>query len=276
MIPWRPEGAQGIEIMTDTLRFGDKAARQVEAIYRTSDVVAQREATLRLLDPRPGERVLDAGSGPGFLARSLAEAVGPGGRVVGLDVSESFIGMAKHRCVDLPWAEFSQGDVRALQVEDGSLDAAVCTQVLEYVPEVDVALSEFFRVLRPGGRLLLVDTDWRGALVWHTVDEGRMGRVLAAWEAHCAHPTLPRTLGPRLRRAGFRVEHVEVLTILNPRLHQDTYSHGIIGLIRAFVTRRGFEAAEAEAWEAELRELGADDAYFFSLGRFVFLARRPG
>ena len=50
---------------------------------------------------------------------------------------------------------------------------------------------------------------------------------------------------------------------------------GIIGLIRSFVARRDMQAAEAEAWEAELRELGARDEYFFSLGRFVFLARRP-
>ena len=63
-------------------------------------------------------------------------------------------------------------------------------------------------------------------------------------------------MGPRLRRAGFAVEHVETLTILNPRLHEDTYSHGIIGLIRSFVARRDMQAAEAEAWEAELRELG--------------------
>ena len=261
--------------MTNTLRFGDEAARQLEAIYRTTDVVAQREATLRLLDPKPGDRVIDVGSGPGLLARSLAEAVGPKGRVLGLDVSEALVRMAVRRCADLPWAELREGDTRALEAPDGSFDAAVCTQVLEYVPEVDVALGELFRVLRPGGRLLLVDTDWRGALVWHTMDEARMGRVLAAWEAHCAHPTLPRTLGPRLRRAGFAVEHVETLTILNPRLHEDTYSHGIIGLIRSFVARRDMQAAEAEAWEAELRELGARDEYFFSLGRFVFLARRP-
>ena len=66
-----------------------------------------------------------------------------------------------------------------------------------------------------------------------------------------------------------------MLTILNPELHEDTYSHGMIGLIRAFVTRHGFDAAEAEAWEAELRELGRRDEYFFAIGRFVFLARRP-
>ncbi len=262
--------------MTNALRFGTEAARQLEAIYRTSDVVAQREATLRLLDAGPGERVLDAGSGPGFLARSLAEAVGPEGRVVGLDVSQPFIAMADQRCADLPWAAFALGDLRALRLEDGAFDAAVCTQVLEYVPEVDVALGELFRVLRPGGRLLVVDTDWRGALVWHTADEARMARVLAAWEPHCADPVLPRTLGSRLRRAGFAVERLEVLTILNPRLHEDTYSHGIIGLIRAFVTKCGFDAAVAEAWEAELRELGVLDEYFFSIGRFVFLARRPG
>lgn len=261
--------------MSGSLRFGEEAARRVEAIYRTSDVVAQREATVRLLDPQPGERVLDAGSGPGFLARQLAQAVGPQGRVLGLDLSEAFIGMARQRCSDLTWAEFREADVRALPAEDASFDAAVCTQVLEYVPEVDQALSELCRVLRPGGRLLLVDSDWRGSLVWHTADQERMRRVLDAWEAHCAHATLPRTLRPSLRRAGFAVEHVGMLTILNPELHEDTYSHGIISLIGAFVTKNGIDAAEAEAWEKELRELGAQDEYFFCLGRFVFLARKP-
>jgi arsenite methyltransferase len=261
--------------MSGTPRFGPETARRVEAVYRTSDVVAQREATLRLLDPRPGERMLDAGSGPGFLTRSLAEAVGPEGRVVGLDASEPFVGIARARCADLAWAEFVQGDLRALQLEDGAFDAAVCTQVLEYIPEVDAAVGQLFRVLRPGGRLLLVDTDWRGALVWHSADQARMARVLGAWEAHCADPVLPRTLAPALRRAGFTVEHRQVLTILNPELHEDTYSHGMISLIRAFVTRHGFDAAEAEAWEAEQRELGRRDEYFFAIARFVFLARRP-
>ena len=63
--------------MTDALRFDDEAARRLEAIYRTTDVLAQREATLRLLDPKPGERVVDVGSGPGTVklaAGRLAEA----------------------------------------------------------------------------------------------------------------------------------------------------------------------------------------------------------
>jgi len=258
------------------LRFEHEAAQRLEAIYRTADVAAQRAATLERLAPQPGERVIDVGCGPGFLTRALGEAVGPEGRVLGIDLSEPLLAMAATRCADLPWIELRPGDARELDLPGAAFDAAACIQVLEYVRNVDGAIAELFRLLRPGGRALLVDTDWR-ALVWHSLDEARMRRVLAAWEEHCSHPCLPRTLGARLRRVGFVVEQVEVLTILNPHLHDGTYSHGIIELIRDYVAGRGDAAAasEAEAWATELHELGAQDAYFLSLDRFVFLARRP-
>ena len=63
-----------------TLRFEGERAKALEAIYLTPDVVAQREAVLAALDPRPGERVLDLGTGPGLLAAAVARA---GGRLGG-------------------------------------------------------------------------------------------------------------------------------------------------------------------------------------------------
>ena len=65
--------------MSTMLEFDDETARRVEAVYTTPDVVAQRTTIRSALAPAPGERVLDIGSGPGFLAAEIARDVGPSG-----------------------------------------------------------------------------------------------------------------------------------------------------------------------------------------------------
>jgi ubiquinone/menaquinone biosynthesis C-methylase UbiE len=90
------------------------------------------------------------------------------------------------------------------QCPQESFDVAVATQVLEYVKDVPGALTAMARVLRPGGRVLVLDTDW-DSIVWHSSDEERMARVLAAWEQHPVDPHLPRRLRGWLERAGLQV-----------------------------------------------------------------------
>jgi hypothetical protein len=102
-----------------------------------------------------------------------------------------------------------------------------------------------------------------------------MRRVLDAWEAHLHDPVLPRTLGLRLREAGFEVRRCEVIPLVNTSLHEHTYSHGISRMIHAFVADPGrVGQAEAQAWLEELRELGRGDRYFFSINRYLFGATR--
>lgn len=255
--------------------FDEKAARRVEAVYTTPDVAAQRARLLEALGLRPGEHALDLGAGPGFLAREMALAVGGEGEVRGLDPSPAMLGLARARCADLPQADFQEGEAARLPYGDAAFDAAAVSQVYEYVAELDAALAELCRVLRPGGRAAILDTDW-DSLVWHAGDEVRAARVLAAWDEHLADPYLPRTLAPRLRAAGLAVEGVEALPILNPTYDPDTYSHGMISLIVPFVIgRRGISKEEAKAWAGDLKELGERGAYFFSLNRYLFLVRRP-
>ncbi len=254
--------------------FDAQAARHVEALYRSPDIAAQRASLLRLLAPVAGERILDLGCGPGFLVRDLAAALGPTGRVVGLDPSLPMLGLARERCRDLPGVDLREGDAQQLPLADASVDAAVVCQVLEFVPVVERALSELYRVLRPGGRLLVVDTDW-ASCVWASSDEARMRHVLRAWDAHCPHPQLPRRLCGSLRAAGFDPVHVSVLGLVNAAYAEDTYSEGMIRPIAAFAARDpDLGAPVAAAWEQDLRDRGAAGRYFFSVSRFVFLARK--
>ena len=74
-----------------TLSFTSDAARRLESLYMTRDVVSQRAATLEQLGLSAGESILDVGSGPGFLAESIADSVGSSGRVVGVDISHDLV-----------------------------------------------------------------------------------------------------------------------------------------------------------------------------------------
>jgi ubiquinone/menaquinone biosynthesis C-methylase UbiE len=255
-----------------TMEFDESAARRVERAYATPDVVAQRAQVMELLAPQPGERVLDIGSGPGYLAAAIADAVGSAGAVHALDASTPMNALARARAADRPWLHVDEGDAVALPYGDAAFDAAVSTQVYEYVADMPRALDELRRVLRPGGRTLILDTDW-DSLVWHTRDRALHQRVVTAWEEHLVHPRLPRTLAGLLRRAGFEVTGQRALVLFNPQLHGQTFSANLMELVAEFVTgRQGLTAADVDAWRADLHARGAADEYFYSLNRYVVLA----
>jgi arsenite methyltransferase len=258
------------------LRFDAAEARKVEAVYLTPDVVAQRREVLGQLALAPGERVLDVGTGPGLLAIEMAAAVGPTGRVCGIDVSDSMLALARGRktAPDSAPVEYLSGGVEHIPYPDGSFDVAVATQVMEYVPDIPTALAEVRRVLRPGGRLLVLDTDW-DSIVWRCGDRERMRRVLMAWEQHLADPHLPRRLTGELAVAGFNPVAPRVLPLLNVGVDPDTFSAGVMAIIAAYVVGRdGLTQEDVDAWVADLR--GQGDGAFFSLNRYLFGATLPG
>jgi SAM-dependent methyltransferase len=251
--------------MSEVIFYDEGPAARIQLLSATPEMRAQRERVIELLSPQPGERILDVGCGPGHLARELGEIAGAG-NVRGVDVSEQMLGLARELGVD---AIHTQGP--ALPFEDGAFDAAVATQVYEFVEDLPPALEELHRVLRVGGRVLVLDTDW-SSIVWHALDPRRMERVLAGWRRRVADPHLPRTLAPRLRAAGFEVTGQEVMTIFDPRGEPGSYSACQIEHLGASAI--GVEPAEVQAWAEDLRQLARTGAYFFSVTRYIFLARR--
>jgi ubiquinone/menaquinone biosynthesis C-methylase UbiE len=261
--------------MTSGFNFGEEEARRVEAIYFTPDAVKRRQIVLHNLELKPGESVVDIGTGPGFVALEMAEEVGSTGSVLGVDRSEPMLELATRRCAELSWVSFRPGEATSLPCDDASFDVAVSVQVYEYVSDIKAALAEMFRVLKPGGRAAIVATDW-DSILWHASDITRMARVLSAWEEHLHDSRLPRSLAPLLKTAGFEVDHREVIVQFNPDYSEDTYSVRLLPLIADFVTgRRGVTSEEAAAWLDDLRDLGARGEYFFCLNQYLFMARKP-
>ena len=138
-------------------RYGwDLASDHYEALWQTQLADARSELLVRTA-LRAGEKVLDVACGTGQVSFAAARAVGPTGRIVGVDVSGRMIDAARKRAEtgQVVNTNFLRMDAEQLGLPDGQYDAALCALGLMYLPYPERALNEMRRVLRPGGRLAL-------------------------------------------------------------------------------------------------------------------------
>jgi demethylmenaquinone methyltransferase/2-methoxy-6-polyprenyl-1,4-benzoquinol methylase len=157
----------------------------------------------------PGDRVLDSCCGTGDLALACLRA---GGRVTGLDFSERMLERARRKSGEIEWV---RGDALALPFEDGAFDAATVGFGVRNLADLEAGLAELRRVLRPGGRLGVLEiTRPRGLLapfyrVWFDAIVPLLGKVLPGGSAYTYLPASvrrfpgPDDLAALLRSAGF-------------------------------------------------------------------------
>ena len=253
-------------------KYDSKAAALIERSYQTPEIVNQRLRTLDGLGLARGESVLDAGCGTGLLLEQEAMAVGASGRAEGIDYSEDMLTHARQRCAGMPQVELRQGSVESLPFADASFDALSCTQCLLYVDDLDSALAGFHRVLRPGGRIAVLETDWSGAIL-NSHDQALTQRIFDAWDLACKNPNLPKRLRPLLRDLGFGAIRVEAIPVLNPAFRENSFSANMFRNFAETARKREIISdREAEDWLAGIERLIADDAYFFCVNRFLFTA----
>jgi len=202
------------------LQFNADTTRLLENAYRGSDFVKRRLATLEALAPRPGDTIVDVGSGLGHLTIELSRAVGEAGQVIGVDPSVDMRAAAASQCDGLPNVRICEGTAAALPLDDGSADRAASLQVFEYLSDTPGALLEIRRVLRPGGRLVVGDMHW-GSWIWHSDEPQRMTRMMKAWDHHLADRCVPAKLPHMMREAGYEVEAIKPVVFLDTVLRQD-------------------------------------------------------
>ena len=254
------------------ITFDAEVSKRTELGYLSPEVARQRLRTLAALGLQAGERVMDVGCGPGLLAQDMALAVGAAGRVTGIDLSSDMLALAQKRCAGLTQVTFDQGTIEKLPAASNSLDAVACVQVLLYVEDVTAALKEIRRVLKPGGRIAVLETDWRG-LVINSDDDALLRKIIAGWDSAVANPNLPTRLAPLLRSLGFAAIKTEAIPILSSSYRAESFSGNAV----AWLARTAFEQglisqAELQSWQEDQAQKARENAYFFCINRFLFSA----
>jgi demethylmenaquinone methyltransferase/2-methoxy-6-polyprenyl-1,4-benzoquinol methylase len=193
-----------------------------------------RRTALQRAQLAPGMHVLDVGIGTGLVAREVLGLIGPSGRLVGVDPSPGMMAQAHLP----PQVRCLVGRAEALPVPDASVDFLVMGYALRHIEDFSVACAEFRRVLKPGGRLLILEI---------TKPAGRFGTALLKLYMRGALPLLARVVSkaegtPRLWRYYWDtiaawVAPAEVVATLRAAGLHEAVRHVVLGIFSEYGAR---------------------------------------
>lgn len=272
----------GLDLSPDTFSAVDAGTPEDQRASMVAlDVLAQMPALRRLkawalerLDPQPGMTAVDVGCGTGEDAQGFAVTVTPDGRALGVDLSTAMITEARRRAdtVGNP-AQFRTGAADALPLDDSSVDVLRCERVLQHVPDPAACLAEMHRVLRPGGRVALIDTDWRSLTLWPGDPEVTSG-IRDAWTASCVNPAAGSQLGALLSSTGF----TEITITADVLLFRSAVAHDRppVALMAANAVRNGFVSqALVDDWLTQVRTASTSAGFLAMVTVTAACGRRP-
>ncbi len=275
-------------------------------LVSTMDATGEWDATQRLrtwerehLRLVGGERLLDVGCGTGDAGLALAGDLGPNGELVGVDASATMVQVARERSewvrryVGVPdgvrgrelgsrlcTARFSVGDAAALAGDDSSFDAVRCERTLQWLADPGGAIAGFGRMLRPGGRLALIDTDW--STLWLEVDDPQLTNAVR--DGLRDERSRPSNVGRRLADlvvdCGFDVAAATTATQTWTDWNPDATPapdgcFSMASLANDLVERGQIEATDAPRFVEAIHDAARRQRFAMSLRMYAVLAVLP-
>jgi ubiquinone/menaquinone biosynthesis C-methylase UbiE len=224
-------------------------AHQAEAIWPQEQRLFDRYA---LSGPM---RILDLGCGTGEITRRLARRY-PGAQLVGVDILEGNLALARRDSADLPQVHYQQGDAFDLPFEDAAFDLVVCRHMSQSVPDFPLVLAQITRVLRPGGWLHLLSEDY-GMLHFPATpgfDPDRFwnGNAIAFLSSIGCDGRVGRHSPALLQGAGYADVAMDYVIVDTLRVDRETFA----GIITAW--RDGYTESLAEATGRTAEEVATD------------------
>ena len=243
-----------------------------ERIDRYEQMFVWHDAQAELLKPAgltSGMRVLDVGSGPGFFARGVADLVAPG-RVDGVDINAEFVRSANARFADCDAVAFHAIEDHVLPFSDATFDRVICKNVLEYVPDLSATLAEVARVLKPGGRVQIIDSDW-GFVIVEPWPPATVNRFFEAASPAFKTPHIGRKAAGALARVGF----TDVQIRLSPFVDQSGRGLHVLRNMASYIeTFDTMPMEEVQDLLAQVEETAAAGQFLFCLPQFLITGER--
>ena len=271
----KPTGDRWSDI-SDPKTAAEAARRLALRASAASEIEARRRA-LDLLDPRPGEIVIDVGAGSGIVSLELAARVAPGGRVFAVDRSETLLAHARAaaRAAGVGHAvDCRVADGRALPFGQAAFDAACAHWVLAHVDEPGAVIAEMKRVTRRGGRVMCVEVDWETTIV-HPAPVALTRRVLHHAQTRQVDAWCGRRLSPLFRQADLRDIVVEPIVDIDEGKGDRAWLEFLLERAANAVADRMITEQEARHWTERLEGAFAAGRFFFAVTQFAVIGRVP-
>ena len=234
-----------------------------------------KEDCHRMLDLMPGLDVLDVGFGLGDDLLDIANEVGPKGVVTGVDSSEAFLELAKAKINAGPDnIKLINGDALNLQFEDNSFDRCKIDRTLQHVVDPKKALSEIYRVLKPGGIMLAFDNDWE-TFTFSSTNRELVRRVANYWCDSFTSGWVGRYLYNYFSELGLDDIEVHPRTLVVNDLEKSDKVFDLFQTINRVVENRIISSEEADMLLSEIKKQDMNASFFSSYTGFIVLGRKP-
>ncbi len=243
----------------------------LEERSRVPDAQELNRRLCQTLAGKPGEQLLEVGSGSGVLCRMLAPSLQPRGCITGLDISEEMTAeackYARREGMDQGIA-FETGAAEALPYPDASFDGALAARLLLHVADPAAVIREMVRVVRPGGRLVTMDWDFETVTVDHPDTE--LTRRLLHWrnDHHGGNNWSGRQLWRIMKSAGLLKVSAEPCTVV---VHEETdgLTQSLWRAAQVACTGGAISSAEHDGWTRVLKERMLAGTFFASIVYFI-------
>ena len=260
---------------SDPSKVGKEDAIQMAAFLeersRAPDMQAVNQKLCKTIAAKPGERLLEVGSGSGILCRMLAPRLQPGGQITGVDISpEMTIEAQKYALAQgiSSGIAFEIGTAEALPYPEASFNGAIAARLLLHATDPDAVIQEMKRVVRPEGRVVVLDWDFDTAAVDHPDRE--LSRRILHWrnDHHGGNNWSGRQLWQRMRTAG--LQNLSVHPWVSVTHHEtDGLTQSLWRAAQVACEGGAISPAEQEAWTLELKSRIQAGTFFASIVYFI-------